>query len=329
MIQIVIFSFNRAMQLDYLLKSILLRFKSPKFKIAIIYHTTGYHKKGYEKLRAKYYDNKDISFHERKRQIFGLKSYYPTFHNKINFKLFIKNSIIFNRKSDNFKRLLESLLKKTTCDYVMFNTDDGYFFEDVNISPKILNLITSNPLQTSFRLYVGENLDEHPDFINNIDNEYYEWNYYENSKITHWTYPFAVDGTIYHTKSILSIIRRIYYHNPIDLEGNGVSYVRKNKLLSLGLGPIKSKLVCTKLNRVSTTSFNPTIHINVDYLNQKFIEGYELELEMPTTITNANIVPSKVYLIKETERELIYSIDEKGKKIQSALGVEGTKFQIE
>lgn len=314
------------MQLDYLLKSILARFKSPDYKISIIYHTTGEHAAGYKRIRSKYQDFTNISFIERKPQTFGLKSYFFTFYNLPNIKRFIKQIIFSNKKSDNFKLLLENLLKKTQCEYVMFSTDDGFFFDDVKISPVILDKIKSDPAQTSYRLYVGENLDEFPDYLKRVGNDYYIWDYYKHTSITHWTYPFAVDGTVYHVKSILKIIRKVFYNNPITLESCVVGYVAKNKLLGTGLSPITSKLLCTKLNRVSTDSLNPTINISPDFLNQKFLEGYELDLDLPIKVINSNIVPSKVLLTKTITKEIIYSIDQEGKSVQDSLGIEGTKF---
>lgn len=68
MILNVIFSYNRAVQLDYLIKSILERFKTDS-KIVILYHTTGAHKDGYELLKKKYED-KGVSFVERKTCFF-------------------------------------------------------------------------------------------------------------------------------------------------------------------------------------------------------------------------------------------------------------------
>jgi hypothetical protein len=294
------------MQLDYLLKS-------------------GKHAEGYKKIRNKYKDITNITFLERKEQIFGLKSYFPTLYNIPNIKLFIKNTRLFNEKCDNFKGLLENLLKTTKCEYVMFNTDDGFFFDDVDISPNILNLIKLNPYQTSYRLYVGENLDGFPDYLNKVDNDYYVWNYYEHTKITHWTYPFAVDGTVYHTKSIFRILRKVFYHNPITLESCAIGYVIKNKFLGIGLGPITSKIHGTLLNRVSTNSLNPTIKISSDFLNEKFLENYELELELPKKINQVNIVPYRVFIVKSGIKKLIYSLDENGRIAQNSFGIGGAK----
>lgn len=311
------------MQLDYLLKSIFTRFKSPGYKIAIIYHAMGDHVSGYEKLKEKYKSRTDILFLERTFKRFGLKSYYRTFHDKKNIKRFIKYNLFRFKDIDNFKGLLETLLKSTACEYAMFNTDDGFFFDDVSIAPDILNLIKTNSLSSSYRLYVGENIDEFPNYIQLVNNTYYSWNYYENAKFSHWTFPFAVDGTVYHTRSILRILRKVYYYNPLSLENHTVEYVIKYKLLKRGLGPITSKLVGTLINNVSLESSNPTINISADYLNNKFLEGYRLELVLPNEIKKVNNVPIKVSLTKGNTEEIVYELEEEGENIHNSYGVGG------
>ena len=317
----IVFSYNRAIQLDFLLKSIIKRFKLPDYKIVIIYHTTGAHKDGYEKLKNKYKGFTNIRFLERKKRIFTIGSYFNSLTSKKNVKVFLLHSYLHNENSDNFKGLLEALLKNTDSEFVMFNTDDGYFFDDVIIPNEVFDLIRLNPLQTSYRLYVGENLDGFPAYIHrDINSTIYIWNYYEKTPIDHWTFPFAVDGTIYYTKSISNIIKKVPYHNPVTLENYVVKYVVEKKLLGIGLGPVTSSLVCTKLNRVSTSSMNPTIHISTDFLNNKFLEGYELELEIPAKITNANVVPNNVFIVKGNQKRSVYTLDQYGKDVQNALG---------
>ena len=316
----IIFSYNRALQLDFLLKSIIKKFKLPDYKVVIIYHTTGTHKDGYEKLKDKYKGFTNIGFLERKKRILTIGSYLKSLTSKKNVKVFLLHSYLHNENSDNFKGLLESLLKNTDSEFVMFNTDDGYFFDDVIIPNEVFDLIRLNPSQTSYRLYVGENLDGFPDYIRkDINRNIYTWNYYEKTPMDHWTFPFSVDGTIYHTKSILNIISKVPYHNPITLENYVVKFVIEKRLLGIGLGPVTSSLVCTKLNRVSTSSMNPTINISTDFLNNKFLEGYELELEIPAKITNANIVPDNVFIVKNNQRLPVYTLDQYGKDVQNAL----------
>jgi hypothetical protein len=234
---------------------------------------------------------------------------------------------LFNKKSDNFKTLLESILEKTNAEFVMFNTDDGVYFDNVFVDDSVYESIRQNPFQTSFRLYLGKNIFGIPKYVK-IENNMCSWNYYTPDKFNHWTCMFSVDGTIYHTKSILKILKNVEYHNPITLEANVYDYTKSNFFLGLGLSPIKSSLVCTKLNRVSVDSFNPTISINVDYLNEKFIDNYELFLHLPEIINNSNVVPNEVFLLKETEFLSIYKKDEYGEIVQNALGPEGTKYIV-
>jgi hypothetical protein len=326
---LIIFSYNRAIQLDFLLKSIIKRFKLPDYKIVIIYHTTGAHKEGYQKLKNKYNSFPNMSFLERKKRILNVGNYLKTFTSKRNLKTFLLHSYLHNENSDNFKGLLECLLKNTDSEFVMFNTDDGYFFDNVIVPNKVFDLIRLNPLQTSYRLYVGENLDGFPDYPRkDVNNNIYRWNYYEKKPVNHWTYPFAVDGTIYHANSILNIIEKVPYHNPITLESYVVKFVKEKRLLEVGLSPITSRLICTKLNRVSTSTLNPTINISTDFLNSKFLDGYELELEIPSKITNANIVPDNVFIVKGNQKISVYTLDKYGKDVQDALGPEGTKYQV-
>lgn len=321
----IIFSYNRAIQLDYLLQSVLQHFKTDS-KIVILYHTSGNHKKGYDLLKEKYAGQQNISFVERKNVLFDV-SYIKAIHSEKDWKFF-KEKNLFNKNGDNFKGLLQNIIRKSDCEFVMFNTDDGVFFDDVVISDEIFNIIRNNPENASYRLYVGENLEGQPSYVKK-KNDYYEWDYYTDTVVHHWSYPFSVDATIYHSKGLLKYLEKMVYHNPVTLEENGCQYILQHRLFRIGLSPIQSKLVATKLNRVSVDSLNPTIHIKPDFLNEKFLDGYTLELIIPEKIDNANIVPDKIYLIKGDIKELIYSMDAQGEKIQSLLGIEGAKEQLE
>jgi len=324
MILNIIFSFNRAIQLDYLLQSSLKHFKTPT-KIVILYHTTGLHKEGYDLLKEKYAD-KNIVFYERKNVLFDI-SFLKTVRTRTSLRFFLNKNLL-NKKGDNFKGLLQKIMRKSNCEFVMFNTDDGVFFNDVIIPEEAFDIIRKNPENASYRLYVGDNLEGCPKYLEN-KGDYYQWDYYTDKEIHHWSFPFSVDATIYHTKGLLKHLEKTLYHNPVTLEDRGFRYMCKNRLMRIGLSPIKSSLVATKLNRVSQDSLNPTIHIKPDFLNEKFLDGYTLELIIPEKIDNANIVPSEIYLVKGNHKELIYSLDDHGKKVQGLLGIEGAKEQLE
>jgi len=117
----IIFSYNRAMQLDYLLSTILKRIKINNYETVILYHTTGNHFLGYEKLIDKYKDYPNISFVERKEVWFD-PAFFKTFNSRKNYDFFLEKNFR-NKKGDNFKGLLQKLLRQSKHELVMFNTE--------------------------------------------------------------------------------------------------------------------------------------------------------------------------------------------------------------
>ena len=309
----IIFSFNRAMQLDYFLNSALERIKFPT-ETVVVYHTTGEHKNGYKKLIEKYSNYPHIRFVERTPN--KLSTYLKFRLNKKQKQQYLKG--------DNFKPLLEKILRDSAHDFVMFNTDDGLWIRNVHISDEIFNMIKNNPSSVSYRMYVGDNLEELPAFVKKW-NGIYLWDYYAEKRVTHWTYPFAIDGTVYSRSFISSLLCEIWCSGPVDLEDSGVNYIKKNKLLSIGMSPLSAALIGTVINRVSTTSFNPVIgDIGVDDLNNYFLNDYTLTYELPLLLNKVHYVPEKIFVVKENENFLLYNKDEEGKKIQNSFGIGGT-----
>lgn len=302
------------MQLDYFLKSGLERFKFPT-ETVVIYHATGDHAKGYKKLIEKYSKYLHLRFVER------LPNKLSTY---LKFRL-TKEQKQKYLKGDNFKSVLEQIIGDSTHEFVMFNTDDGLWINDVNISEEIFNMIKNNPSSVSYRMYVGNNLEELPPFVRNW-NGIYLWDYYSEKRVTHWTYPFAIDGTVYSRSFIASILNKMWYSGPVDLEESGVNYIRKNKLLSIGMSPLSATLIGTVINRVSTTSLNPVVgNIGVDDLNNYFLNDYTLFYELPKLLNKVHYVPEKIFAVKGSESILLYKKDNEGKKIQDSFGIGGTK----
>ncbi len=310
------------MQLSYLLDTTLKRFKNFEFETVVLYHATGNHNNGYKKIVEKYKKYDHIRFVKRIKSPFD-PALFQTFISKSNIKFFIEKSLK-NKNSDLFKWQLERIIRNSKHELVMFNTDDGIFYQDTYLDDDVLKIFRNNPTETSYRMYVGENIVDFPNYVKNKGN-YLEWDYYAEKKITHWTYPFSVDGTIYNAKNLLRILKKISYHNPITLEERTVQYIMKNKLLKNGLGPISTNLVGTILNRVSVDSFNPTLDISVDFLNSKYIEGYELLVELPEKINMVNLVPQSVSIVKNQVIELVYKYDENGDQVQGEYSSQGSK----
>ena len=128
MIKIIVFSFDRAMQLQALLESFFRNFKFAKYNISVIFNTSSSkHDESYSILQERY-NSYPLFWYKRKK------------NNSIPFKLFNRiDNIIryiryeYLRNRTDFKEILETLLKASSEKYLMFITDDSYFFRSSSI----------------------------------------------------------------------------------------------------------------------------------------------------------------------------------------------------
>lgn len=306
---IVVFSFNRALQLDCLLRTTFERLKLKDYSIIVIFHTTGKHADGYKKLIEKYKESKQVDFIEREPlNSFWIDKFPLLFKNR-NLWRYIKHP--FLRSSlDNFKKLLESQIEINGCEFTMFLTDDGYFYKEVEISNNIFNKIRNNPMQVSYRMYVGKNLIDCPDNLA-MEDGLLKWNYYDPKMYNHWAYPFAVDDTIYHSRALLRIISPVFYHMPTTLESFVVTHCRSKKLLSIGYSPLESNFVGLFINRVSTIGNNFSGIIDAGMLNEKFLDGYILDYEFSFPPTQQAFIPNKIILSHPHKEKIIIEPNKK------------------
>ena len=299
---IIAFSYNRAIQLDCLLSSTLALFKHNNYKLKIIYHTSEEHGRGYQKLIKKYAPYEEIDFIERKDQYSFIRQGLPLLLKNRNWWRFIKYSFL-REKLDNFKKLTEGIIKDSNCEFTMFLTDDGYFYKDVIVPEHVYEKIRENPMQVSYRMYVGKNLIDCPELLE--EDGLLKWNYYDPDIKNHWAYPFAVDVTIYHSKSLLKIIKPVFYHMPTTLESFVVTHCRTRKLLSIGYSPQESNYLGLFINRVSNIGTNFSGNIDTEMLNQRYVEGYTLEYEFPKPPFQQALIPDKIILKQPEKKDIV------------------------
>lgn len=300
----IVFSYNRAMQLDRFLDSFIQHMKYPEYKIAIVYHTTGNHEMGYKKIIEKFESNEDIKFYERS----PVKNYFfkiaPLLVYPRNLYRFIKYDFL-RKIVDNFKFLVENTIEKSGCEFLMFSTDDTVYDADVYLDNNIFEMIREKRKHASYRLCLGKNINFGDLKNGHQQEELIHWNYYENKEIKNWDYPFIVDGTIYHCGTILSILKKILYHMPSTLESFVNTYVIKKKLFSSGMCPLISCLTNVWLNRVQTLGNHTSLNIDVDLLNQKYLEGYTIVYEYEKPVRDWGIIPDKVFLKKSNNKIIL------------------------
>lgn len=295
MIHIIIFSFNRALQLDTLLNSIIENWESTDYKLSILYNTSSEeYQQGYERLKNKY---SQFSFvkETQKKHYYQLKDYLSFF----NWKKIIKYKHCRAQKS-NFRVLLNQIIKETSSQYVMFLTDDSKFIEPVSISKELLLWIDENPSQHSISLRLGENINTPPNNIRKNKNVI-EWNYYNNFAKKNWNYPFSVDAHIYNQAFIFSLLEKCIYTNPSTLEAHICDYVCKHKLLSIGKTFLKPLILSYPINMVQDIADNESLEISCEYLNKQFLDGYILDYPKQPSISTFQQYPKELLFIKGEE----------------------------
>jgi hypothetical protein len=306
---IVIFSYNRVLQLDCLIRTIFRRVSNPEWKAIVIYYSTGEHSRGYEKMITEYQDQSRISFiRESGQKNNFFRELLPLLFRNRNFYRYLKHPYL-RHKLRNMKKITETALADSGCEFTMFLTDDGYFYRDVEIPEGVLNEIRQDPLQVSYRMYVGKNLANFPEKITGTGS-LYRWNYYDPALTSHWAYPFSVDATIYHTQSLLKIIKPVFYHIPTTMESFVVTHCKTRKLLGTGLSPLVSNYVGLYINRVSLVGNNFAGRISVEMLNTRYLEGYRLEFEFVPEPNVQTLIPDKI-ILRHHERETIEIIPDK------------------
>lgn len=298
MLQIIIFSFNRALQLDTLITSIIKKWRSPQYKIDVIYNTNNSDfQKGYDLLVEKYNANTNIVFNKET----SIKDKY-SFKELLNIRNFIaynKNKRKFRAKS-NFRSLCIDLLERDKSELVMFLTDDAMFIEDVNINVDILDWIKETPSKRQFSLRIGEGMNNQGNQAKK-EGEYLCWEFHKNPRNTNWGYPFSVDAHIYHKKPIIKLFSKYIFCNPNTLEGFINAQVYRNTYFEEGKANLKCCLLSYPINMVQNVENNETLGVDCKMLNDMLLNGYTMKYPVPDTYDTFQQYPTHLYFEKDGE----------------------------
>lgn len=295
MIHIIIFSFNRALQLDALLSSIQKYWINISHHVTILYNTTdNSYQKGYNILKQKY-----PTYSFTKETIGNYKYPIKNYISFFNLKKLIRYKKCRVQKS-NFRELLNQIIAQSNDDYIMFLTDDSIFINKVNIDNKLLLWISSSPQNNSFSLRLGRHINT-PSKPLKIDEDIINWKYSDYKSFKNWGYPFSVDGHIYSKIIIKQLLNKIIFNNPSTLEAHVYDYVQKHGLLNIGKTSVSPFLLSYPLNMVQTMVDNESLNISPNKLNNYLLQGYNLYYPIPEEITTFQQYPNEVYLKKNTD----------------------------
>lgn len=276
MIHVIVFSYNRALQVDTLLSSFFEHWKSPSVHVDVLYNTSSLQfEKGYDILKDKY-NAKDVSFVRESLDVVD-KVKLVDFLNIYNLVRLYRFPKLRHPKS-NFRSLLIELMENTKSDSVMFLTDDSMFINDIEVREADLDWINAAPENRQFSLRLGKGENDLPSSVS--DNSVYcNWNMYEN--IHSWGYPFSVDSHIYNKEYILRLFRKYLFINPNTLEANICGVVKRKRKLGLGRCFSNIKMLTFPINIVQDCINNICQDVSVEMLNQKLLEGCCMRYEVP------------------------------------------------
>jgi len=240
---IIVFSKNRAGQLELFLRSIKKYFKDiEKFQIKILYlYTDEFFEKGYTKLIGMY---KDLN--------------------------------ILWVKEENFKIDLNILLDVSK-KHTIFFVDDDVFKEPFSIEDKEFKIFEKNNdiLCLSLRLhpnltycYTANVKQIKPVFD---ENNVFDWR----GRTGDYGYPMSLEAHFFRTKDIIYYIRYINYNGPNPLESNMASQpLNMPKMICYK----KSITMNVPVNKVQNWNNNLHGNISAEYINEQFLSGKIIDL---------------------------------------------------
>lgn len=218
----VVFSMDRALQLDGLLRSFFLN-KKGDCDIKVIYRTSNdEHKKSYQEVEARF-----------------------------------KGKVEFFEETGSFKSTLVNVLNQLKNRKLFFLVDDIIFTE--NFDCEFLSTIDTSKYIFSLRMgshlnysYVVDKIQRLPEFIDKND-EYLYWDWSKSE--LDWAYPLSVDGHIFNTQEILAMVEYFDFKAPNSFEGV-LQNVKELFSKRLGMSYQKARIVNNPCNKVQNEVSN-------------------------------------------------------------------------
>ena len=306
-INVIIFSYKRALLLESCIHSIIDNCNNIKFPINIIYKYDSKHHKSYNEVK----------------KIYGNKIKIWTRHNESilwNLLLLLRPlNFIWSLKwiriilcYSNFKKIFERILSKLSSPFVMLCTDDTLFTKKNLIDNNILDLIENNGEKKWFRSNYGLDIFNYKNikYINNKKNII--WNTIDKNIPFFMKYNFQIEGSIYNRLSLLNFVKPFIYYNPTTLEAIGYKEAQFRKYFSEMISPLKRSALTFELNSVQTDTalrFNDRPQYNPESLAKFFLKGYRLRFEINkknirfiNEFGNKRVIPKKLFLVSKNKK---------------------------
>ena len=178
------------------------------------------------------------------------------------------------RRETGFRDDLLSILEEVRSSRMFFLVDDNLFMESVD-----LGVVAAGDSDIVFSLRLGRNIvewhhrpmkqpcfDAHPDFSGML-----AWKWGE-SEPCDWAYPLSVDGHVFSTQEMRTLVGSVGFAAPNSFEGNLQTF-NERFTQRWGICFEKSALLNIPANRVQTEYESQAGDVSVEYLLNRWLEG--------------------------------------------------------
>jgi len=247
-IDCMIWSKDRAMQLDLLLRSVRDMYPDVN-KVHVRYdYSTEEFKQAYDRIRDTDYD---INI-----------CYY---------------------KQGTLEQDTKDILRAITSKYMFCCVDDGVFIAPLRNTDRLLEAFTEDVSAISIRMSpditycYGSKMDSPVPKFTECKHNYLKWKWSESHYMTDWGYPGAIDSQIYRTQWLRDIILPFNFTLPTHLE----THLNTNREKFFKPYMVSNNYTCllnVPMNRIQQEWFhNPHGEIDPQELNKLFLDNYKID----------------------------------------------------
>jgi hypothetical protein len=248
---ILIFSYNRPLQLYALLES-LEKHASGFRKIGVIYRDDPEYESGYRMVKNRF---SDISFFQQSKTS-PKKDFKP---------------LVMDFTFGDFGK---------GASYIAYAVDDIIITDEIDFKKGVEKLKQTSAYGLYYRLgrhtdycYAIDQYQGVPDLVDVSDN-YYVWQF--STGKGDWNYPNSVDLVLYKKDDLHDLFTKIKFTFPNDFEGEWAKYADANKI---GLCYERAKMVNIPMNIVSTFNNRFINSYSAEELNLMFLKGLKIDIE--------------------------------------------------
>ena len=252
MISGIIFTKNRALQLDLLLQSIE-KNGNGIFDVTVLYrHTSEEFKKGYEKVKSRFPDVNWVEESDFQKDCFDILQKASEL-----VSFFVDDNILYSPMKASYDQIKS-------------------FLEPRDVYCLSLRLGANTIIQN----YHTGTLCILPQQGSIVDKTFFVWNWKSLPPFTNFSYPFSVDGHIFNKEDVLKVISQYDFDTPNAFEGNATRFLPEEIPVEMSSFK-KSVLVNTPLNLVgsSENAAGKDFGVSIEDFNAKYLDGYIPSLE--------------------------------------------------